>query len=532
MTKSTLYFFSTFFLFFLLTTTLFSQRATIAGKVIDKTTGESLIGVAVRAVNAAGEARGASSDFDGNYTFEVTPDKYTITVNYPSYQKLTFTDYDAKVGAVNTFDIIMEEEGATIAEVVIIARQVKNTDASLIALQRRAFSIQDGLSSQQISRTAVSNAADAMKQVTGAVVEGGKFIVMRGLGDRYSISQLNGITMPSTDPYRNSSSLDLIPSQMIENIVTVKTFTPDLPGNFSGGLVNVTTKSFPDKFNLYFGLSSSFNTQSTGINNFLGHGADAGKYDWLGYDDGGRSLPELLNSEENRSLLSQTAYLNARNRDPKYDGLRTLLNESSNQLSNTFTPTPKSTPINHGFNFSVGNNFKTGKNMLGFSLGANYSREFNHYDNGVVNTFTNNGNSLFEYQALKESKSVETPHVGGLANLSYKVGNNHTFSANAIYNNDTDIIGRQQKGTFVGQLSIPNAEYNTNSLEFIRRQYTSYQLTGKHSFPALRNTEIQWSGSSNRSFQREPDSRYFAYTVSEEDGETNYAINDAEFRQY
>jgi TonB-dependent receptor len=530
MKKSTLYIASIVFLFVLLTTSVFAQRATIAGKVIDKTTGESLIGVAIRAVNAAGEARGASSDFDGNYTFEVTPDKYTITVNYPSYQKLTFTDFDAKAGAANTFDIVMEEEGATIAEVVIVARQVKNTDASLIALQRRAFSIQDGLSSQQISRTAVSNAADAMKQVTGAVVEGGKFIVMRGLGDRYSISQLNGITMPSTDPYRNSSSLDLIPSQMIENIVTVKTFTPDLPGNFSGGLVNVTTKSFPDKFNLYFGLSSSFNTQSTGIDNFLGHGTDAGKYDWLGYDDGGRALPELLNSEENRSLLSQTAYLSARNKDPKYDGLRTLLNESSRQLSNTYTPTPKSTPVNHGFNFSVGNNIKMGKNMLGFSLGANYSREFNHYDNGIVNTFTNNGNSLFEYQALTESKSVETPHVGGLANLSYKIGNNHSLSANAIYNNDTDIIGRQQKGTFVGQLSIPNAEYNTNSLEFIRRQYTSYQLTGKHSFPGLRNTEIQWSGSSNRSFQKEPDSRYFAYTIAEEDGETNYAINDAEFR--
>jgi TonB-dependent receptor len=530
MIKSTLYFFSTSFLFFFLTTTLIAQRATIAGKVIDKNTGESLIGVAIRAVNAAGEARGASSDFDGNYTFEVTPDKYTITVNYPSYQKLTVTDFEAKAGAANTFDIVMEEEGATIAEVVIIARQVKNTDASLIALQRRAFSIQDGLSSQQISRTAVSNAADAMKQVTGAVVEGGKFIVMRGLGDRYSISQLNGITMPSTDPYRNSSSLDLIPSQMIENIVTVKTFTPDLPGNFSGGLVNVTTKSFPDKFNLYFGLSSSFNTQSTGIDNFLGHGTDAGKYDWLGYDDGGRALPEILNSEENRSLLSQTAYLSARNKDPKFESLRSLLNESSRQLSNTFTPTPKSTPINHGFNFSVGNNFKMGKNMLGFSLGANYSREFNHYDNGIVNTFTNNGNSLFEYQALTESKSVETPHVGGLANLSYKMGNNHTLSANAIYNNDTDIIGRQQKGTFVGQLSIPNAEYNTNSLEFIRRQYTSYQLTGKHNFPGLRNTEIQWSGSTNRSFQKEPDSRYFAYTKDDSDGETNYAINDAEFR--
>lgn len=509
---------------------LSAQKATIAGKIVDKTTGETLIGVAVQALNAEGVARGANSDFDGNYSFEVDPGTYTINVTYTSYQKQSITGFAAKAGIANTLDVALAEEGATIAEVVIVATQVRNTDASLIALQRRAFSIQDGLSSQQITRTAVSNAADAMKQVTGAVVEGGKFIVMRGLGDRYSISQLNGITMPSTDPYRNSSSLDLIPSQMIENIVTVKTFTPDLPGNFSGGLVNVTTKSFPDKFNLYFGLSSSYNTQSSGINNFLGHGDDAGKYDWLGYDDGGRALPELLTSEENRSLLSQNAYLNARKKDAQYDDLRSLLNQSSRQLSNTFTPTEKTTPINHGFNFSVGNNVKMGKNTLGFSLGVNYSREFNHYDDGLVNTFTNNGVSLFEYQALTESKSVETPHVGGLANVSYKIGANHGLSANVIYNNDTDIIGRRQQGSFVGQLSIPNATYYTNSLEFIRRQYTSYQLTGKHSFPGLNNTEVQWSGSANRSFQKEPDSRYFAYTVSEEDGATNYAINDAEFR--
>lgn len=508
-----------------------AQKGTISGKVIDQVSGETLIGVSIRAENPAGEVKGgATTDFDGNYTFTIDQGTYTIQVAYPSYQKQTITNFEVKPNVTNTLDVVMAEENTTIAEVVIVATQVRNTDASLIALQRRAFSIQDGLSSQQITRSAVSNAADAMKQVTGAVVEGGKFIVMRGLGDRYSISQLNGITMPSTDPYRNSSSLDLIPAQMIENIVTVKTFTPDLPGNFSGGLVNITTKSFPDKFNVYFSLNSSFNTQATMNGNFLGHGSDAGKYDWLGFDDNGRSMPGLLESADNRALLSQSAYLNARKKDPQYEQLRGLLNESSRALSNVFIPTEKTTPVNHGFNFSVGNNHKLGKNTLGYSFGVNYSREFNHYEGGLVNTYTNSGSRLFEYQALKETKSTETPHLGGLANVSMKFGNNHAVSANVIYNNDTDIIGRQQEGTFAGQLSIPGANYRTNSLEFIQRQYTSYQLSGKHNFPGLNNTEVQWSGSANRSFQQEPDSRYFAYIRYEEDGDTIYGINDAEFR--
>ncbi|MEQ1747130.1 MAG: TonB-dependent receptor [Saprospiraceae bacterium] len=513
-------------------TQVFSQKATIAGKIIDKETGETLIGVTVKATNAGGEIRGAITDYDGNYRFEVEPGTYMITTTYTAFKPQTVEKFEAKAGILNTLDFVLGTESAMIAEVVVVATVIKNTDASLIALQKRSLSIQDGISSQQISRTGVSNAADAMKQVTGAVVEGGKFIVMRGLGDRYSISQLNGITMPSTDPYRNSSSLDLIPSQMIDNIVTMKTFTPDQPGNFSGGLVNITTKSIPDKFNLYFGMSASYNTQATFNDNFLGHGRDAGSTDWLGFDDGGRDLPKVLLDEKNRSLLSQSAYLNARNPSETYNDLRALLNESSFAMSNTFTPTPKSTPLNHGINFSIGNNTKLFGNTLGYSFGVNYSREFTHYENGAVNTWLNNSSpNLFGYQLLNETKSTETPHLGGLFNLSYQIGSNHGISANVIYNNDTDITGRSQNGTWVGQLSTPTAVYNTNSLEFARRQYVSYQLSGRHLFPELNDIEIRWSGARNSSFQKEPDTRFFAYiNYMDDNGENRFEINEAEFK--
>jgi len=523
---------TTIFVFFLsfFTLQLQAQKTVVAGKVIDKVSGESLIGAAIKATGIVNT--GAISDYDGNFSFEVEPGTYSIVVTYTSYRDFKVEAFECKAGAVNSFDVALETADQTITEVVITATTVRNTDASLIALQRKSLSIQDGISSQQIGRTGVNNAADAMKQVTGAVVEGGKYIVMRGLGDRYSVSQLNGITMPSTDPYRNSSSLDLIPSQMIENIVTLKTFTPDQPGNFSGGLVNVTTKSFPDRFNIYFGLNSSFNTQATGINDFLGHGRDAGDLDWLGFDDGGRALPSILENEANRNQLTQNAYLTARNPNPANNDLRQLLNQSSRELSNVFTPTQKSTPINTGFTFSIGDNKKVFGNTLGYSVGVNYSREFNHYDNGVVNTYvTSDSATLFGYQLLNETKSVETPHLGGLLNLSYKLGNNNGLSFNLVYNNEADIIGRSQQGTFDGQISTPGATFLTNSMEFIRRQYTSYQLTGRHVMPNFGGVEIDWSGSYNKSIQDEPDTRYFAYlNYIDDDGNNTYAINDAEFR--
>ena len=501
----------------------------ISGKIVDKKTGEPLIGASIIINKEGSIVSGTTTDFDGTYITPIVPGTYTITATYVSYQTQELKDYVIKNNDI-ILDFILDEEGVTISEVVVTSTKIKNTEAALVTLQRKAFNIQDGLSSQQISKTAVSNAAEAVKQVSGAVVENGKFIVMRGLGDRYSISQLNGMTMPSTDPYRNSSSLDLIPSQMIENIITMKTFTPDLPGNFSGGLINVTTKSFPNKYTIFLGLNASYNTQSSGISNFLGHGSDAGKTDWLGIDDGGREIPSILLDEKNRAQLSQTSYLNARKSDPIYNDLRNLLNQSSRELSNVFVPTNKTSKLNHGINFSIGNSIFLGKTTIGYSIGANYSNEFNHYDNGIVNTFTNNGVGLFEYQRLIESKSVETPHIGSLANLSFKFGGNHAVSFNAIYNNDTDIIGRKQSGSFVGQLSTPNGIFSTNSMEFIRRNYTSFQSSGRHVFPKLANAEVQWNGLITKSVQEEPDSRYFASVKSEEDGETFYNINDAEFR--
>ena len=236
----------------------FSQSSyALSGKIVDKKTGEPLIGAGVEVMSGGALVTGTSTDFDGNYQLDLKAGIYNIVASYVSYQKVEVQGFEISSKKENLLDFILEEESLELNEVVITASKVTNTEAALITLQRKAFNIQDGLSSQQISKTAVSNAADAMKQTPGAVVENGKYIVMRGLGDRYSISQLNGMTMPSTDPYRNSSSLDLIPSSMIENIITLKTFTPDLPGNFTGGLVNVSTKSFPSRFTLQVGLSGS-----------------------------------------------------------------------------------------------------------------------------------------------------------------------------------------------------------------------------------------------------------------------------------
>ncbi len=518
-----------FSLFLCLGVALIGQKGLINGKIVDKQTGETLIGAAIVAQQNGEQITGTTTDFDGVYSLDIEAGTYDLVISYVSYSKQTITGFEVKAGGSNVLDIALETESQQLQEVVVTATVVKNTDAALITLQRKAFAIQDGVSSQQISRTGSSNAADAMRQSTGAVVEGGRFIVMRGLGDRYSLSQMNGITLPSTDPYRNSTSLDLIPAQMIDNIVTIKTFTPDLPGNFSGGLVNINTKTFPDKFNLFFSVGTEYNTQASLIDNFNGH-PNTGDTDWLGFDDGSRDQPSFLLDPKVREQISN--FIDARNPDPSFNSLRTIFQGAARGLSNQFVPEQRNAPLNTSLNFSVGNKFKVFGKDLGFTLGANYSSNFNYYDGGVTAIYFNNTSpQLAEYQILdNDSKSTQNPQLGILFNAAYKLSDNHAINANIVFNNDAEIIGRTQNGTSLGRISDSSAEFNTNSLEFVQRQFTTYQLGGTHVFPGLNNTELEWVVNTTNSFQKEPDLRYFAYTTTGQGDAKEFFINQSEVR--
>ncbi len=515
----------------LLLAPLSAQKGVLSGKVFDKQSGETLIGAILEVKQQGAAVTGAATDIDGNYLLQLDPGNYELVIAYLSFAKYTVSDIVIRPREVTTLDIALEAESVSLVEIVVKAEAVRSTEVALIALQRNAAGIQDGVSSQQISRTGSSNAADAIRQMPAAVVEDGRFIVVRGLGDRYSISQLNGVTLPSTDPYRNSTSLDLIPSQIIDNIISVKTFTPDLPGNFSGGLININTKSIPDKFNLSLGVSASHNSQASLIDHFQGH-SQTGKYDWLGFDDGSRDQPAALLDPAVRNLLSSSTYLTAR--QPGNDEVRSIFHETSRGLSNAFIPTSTTTPVNTGFNLSLGHRFPVLGKDFGFTLAVNYASNYQHYDNGEVATFINtNTDFLFPYQRLLESKSVHNPSLGGLFNMAYKLSDNHILSGNVMFNNDAEIISRSQRGDFLGQVSNSQAEFNTSSVEFVQRQLANYQLSGKHLFPSLANIQIDWNASATRSFQHEPDLRYFAFTKVCEDqggGEEicEYYINNAE----
>ncbi|MDX1618690.1 MAG: carboxypeptidase-like regulatory domain-containing protein, partial [Balneolaceae bacterium] len=212
-----------------------STKGKISGTVVDAQNGETVIGANVV---ITGTGIGDATDIDGTYTISaLDPGTYSVTVTYVSYTKTTISGVKVDAGGVTTLNVQLEPQTLGLDEITVMADAATNSEAGLLAMQRKSIAVQDGLSSEYLTKTGDGNVASAIKRVTGVTLLNGKDIFVRGLGNRYSNVQLNGAQIPSTNPNKKEAPVDLVSSGLVDNIVVQKTFTPDQPGEFSGGSV-------------------------------------------------------------------------------------------------------------------------------------------------------------------------------------------------------------------------------------------------------------------------------------------------------
>ena len=500
----------------------FLQAGTIRGQITDAGNGETLIGVNIL---ISGTTTGTVTDLDGYYTISgLEAGTYSLDISYISYTPQTITDITLGADETKVIDVQLTELTTELAAVIIEARKVDNNVAALLTLQKRSINVQDGISAHEIARFGSTDAGESMKKITGASIVDGKYVYVRGLGDRYSNTQLNGQNLPSSDPYRNSTQLDIIPATMLDNIITSKTFSPDQPGSFTGGNVNITTKSFPDKFTLSLTLNGGFNDQSSFNNQFLGQ--VGGNLDWLGFDDGTRALPTILSDTATRKNFVQSFYIPSRTND----SLAAILDAGSKGLSTNMAPIEKTSPINHGFNFSMGNEVTLAGRPLGFNVGINYSRNYTLYTDGVSaqwQLIQFDGPGLNNNFNLTDINGVENPQIGAIVNLAYKVTPNNEIGFNMLYNHDAAIGSRYQFGKYPSIISNSDAIFETRTMSFRERSLASYQLSGKHVFLSANELRVEWAASMVNTSQLEPDLRFFANSYVGD----NYFINPSEYPQ-
>ncbi len=486
---------------FLITLASAAQNGTIHGVVYDKENGETLIGSAVL---IEGTTNVSPTDFDGAYSLSVPAGTYRVKATFISYQEQIKSEIVVKPNQVITLDFYLSNSTEQLDEVVIVTKVERNTESAVTLVRRNAASVIDGISSQQIKRAGDMDAAGAMKRVTGVTVECGKYISVRGLGDRYSKTLLNGADIPSLDPEKNSVQLDLFPTNLIDNMIVYKTFTPDLPGDFTGGLINLGTKDFPDKFTFQFSGSIGYNNQSTFNNNFISY--YGGKTDWLALDDGTRNAPKNANKLP--------------------DNLAGFLGDDNNRniaksFNKTMSPIAKSPGLNQRYSISVGDQKNIGSMPFGIIGSLTYSYNTFSYQNGHVGRYESpNPGQLQAKRLLDDNNSVESVLWGAMINANLKVNEHNKIGVTLLHNQSSDKSTRTLQGKWDEYQSIPNNDqFFSQSLNWVQRSISTAQLKGEHVLKNLNKLKIDWIGSYTLAGQKQPDFRLFAYDI--EDYETS-----------
>ncbi len=458
------------------------ENGNIFGKIIDSANNEELIGANIMII---GTTIGAASDLDGNFRINnIPPGKYTLTASMIGYSKLTVTDLQINPGENKKLDLSLISEAFETEEVVVTAEALKNTETSVLKIQQNSSNIVDGVSSELITKNNSSDGTDVLKRMTGVTISEGKYAYVRGVGDRYNNTLLNGSSLPSTDPEKRSFSYDIIPAGMIENVITAKTFTPDKPGDFTGGLVQISTIEFPSKFTLGFSATGGYNSNST-FNSFTTY--SGGKTDYLGFDDGTRSMPGTIN--DTRVVRGN------------YSG--TDLQQIGLSFKNDWNTEAINAPINGSLKLSIGDKYDFGNDVFGYMASLDYSsatsniiREKNFYDYS---------GPRYQYDGVTYANGVM---LSGLLNLSYKFGGTNKISFKNIFNQNSD----DETTIFKGDYRYADQYREITSLRFVSRTLRSHQLIGNHFLDLLNGILWDWGIGYGTSYRDEPDARRYVYS--------------------
>jgi TonB-dependent receptor len=498
---------NTVLLALLLVVTAFSveaQNGTVRGTVIDNSTGDFLLGVAIFAVDTD---KGSITDLDGQFSMELPAGEYQLQLSYISYQTLVIENVVVKPGEVNVLgDIIMSEDALELEAVVVTAEAVRSTEAAIQTLKRKSAQILDGISASQLKLTGDGNAVEAAKRVTGVSVEDGKYVYVRGLGDRYSKVTLNGMDIPGLDPDRNSLQMDIFPTNLISNLMVSKSFTADLPADFTGGIMNVETKAFPERKMTSISVSTSFNPDMHFNPDNLSY--EGGATDFLGFDDGTRALPAGARSSNIPTPFSGAS--------------RQSVNDFVNSFDSQLGAVRQSSLMDYSASFSTGNQISLDKNSasspkLGYIFSLSYQNNYRYYDDvvyGEYQRFEDPDRSELRYATVQGGELGERDVlVGALAGLAYKTDKTKLRLTALHLQNGLSKAGQfsiDNDGEAVGQSGYLAASDN---LEYNQRSLTNVLLHGKHS---LSNSgwELDWRVSPTLSSTSDPDIRRTAFTFT------------------
>jgi len=466
----------------LLTSFLFSFFALgqygITGTVIDGDFNEPLPFANILVLETG---EGVTSDFDGKYTFELQAGTYSVQFSFVGYETKIITEIEVTNDEYTIIDVVINSAAQGLEEVVVTVEAKRNTEASVLEIQKKSASLIDGISAQAFKKIGASTIASAVKSVPGVSVQGGKYVYVRGLGDRYSKSILNGIDIPGLDPDRNTIQMDLFPTNMLSNVLVIKSARADLPADFTGGVIDIITKDLPSKEEFSVSVSTAYNPDMHFNDNYLSY--TGGSTDFLGFDDGSRKN-KIANSflgNEFDPRLNQTEL-----------GMN-LVNRISNQFNPQMAPQVSNSGMNFGFGITYGNqfNFENG-HSFGVLGSVSYKSEQTLNENTQDNIFNFSPNkSVLTF----EENRIQSGTIGGqniiastLFGMTYKT-NTSKIKFNGLHIQN----GQSTSGIFRQLTRFSDfIDFNKFNLEYNERSISNGMLSGLHNFEES-NLKLEWT---------------------------------------
>ncbi|MFB9865377.1 TonB-dependent receptor [Rufibacter immobilis] len=464
-------------------TVSYAQQGTLSGKVKDKKTGEAIIGATVSATTS----NVAATDLDGGYSLKLAPGTYKVTITYVSYKPLTLEGIRIEAGKTTTLNPALEDDAHSLGEVTVVAERQVNNDISLIKDIKQSNVVVSGMSNEQIVKAQDRDAAEAVRRIPGVTIQDNRFIIVRGLSERYNSVLLNNVFTPSSEVDVRAFSFDVLPTSVIDRILIYKSPAPELPGDFAGGAIKVTTRNAVTENSTTFSIGTGLRTGTTfkQYNTYKGSNTD-----FLGFDSGTRQLA---------SNFPSTAQFQSLSYEQKNQYGQNL------SLPNVWKPEQSTAAPDLRLNVGLNRVFDLGGNRLSSITSISYS-----------NSHLNQNTTRNSYQQQRPDGGVdpEWSYVDQLSGNSVRVGVLQNFSLRLNENNKLDFrnlfnqIGVSQATVREGfnYQSGSTAEERNYALRYESRSIYTGQLQGTHSTADQRNT-FTWSAGYNYISRNEPDLR-------------------------
>ncbi|HEY3499604.1 MAG TPA: carboxypeptidase regulatory-like domain-containing protein, partial [Polyangiaceae bacterium] len=458
-------------------------------------------------VTVVGTKTSALTDVEGRFRLELPPGTYSLRVSYELHKPARIDDVTVQAGQVLRVDMPLNPDKDAVDVFEVVEEADKTSLEGLILARQKANVVGDSVGRAEISKTPDRNAAQAAQRVVGATVVGGRFVYVRGLGERYTNALIDGAPLPSPEPDRAAVPLDLFPTGVLNSITIAKTFTPDYPGDFAGGSVRIETREIPKEPLFQLSARAGYNTNSTGRTRLDYRG---GGTDWLGIDDGTRALPEGFPSE----FIGDTYPPEQRT-------------QAGRALNSYMSTQDKGTPPDHSFGVVAGNGWDLGNDRkLGAIGGVSWGRGYTVRRGEIIRVLTPAQPGEDEYHVARDYVStVGNMNVnwGAFGSLTYRFNPRHQLSLTGLRSTLAD----DRTQVITGTHDVREANIYATRLQFVTRALNMGLLRGEHRFPELDHAELDWNLALSSAVREEPDRRDTVWQDGRSTPEQRYAFANA-----